>query len=306
MALRFTIRQLEYFVAVGEAGSIAMAAEKVNVSSPSISTALIQLEGEFGLPLFVRKHAHGLTLTQAGRQFMVQAKKVLSEADDLNRLANSLSGTVQGPLAVGCLLTIAQFMVPFLRREFETQYSGVRIIQSELHQSEIFNQLRRAEIDIALTYDMEIPADLEFVPLARLSPYALMAEDHPLAELTAVSAVELAQYPMVLLDLPISSEYFMSFFNCVDIKPMIAERTKDMAVMRSLVANGFGYAIANIRPISDLAPDGRRLKFVPLAGAIKPMQLGFLMAEGASSVLTVRAFVEHCQKLATSNRVPGL
>ena len=66
MPLRFTLRQLEYFVAVGEAGSIALASEKVNVSSPSISAAISQLEEEFGIPLFVRKHAHGLSLSQAG------------------------------------------------------------------------------------------------------------------------------------------------------------------------------------------------------------------------------------------------
>jgi DNA-binding transcriptional LysR family regulator len=55
MPLRFTLRQLEYLVAVGDAGSIAAAADRVNVSSPSISAAIAQLEGEFGLPLFVRR-----------------------------------------------------------------------------------------------------------------------------------------------------------------------------------------------------------------------------------------------------------
>ena len=60
MPSRFTLRQLEYFKAVGELGSIAQASEKVNVSSPSISAAINQLEQEFGLPLFVRQHAQGL------------------------------------------------------------------------------------------------------------------------------------------------------------------------------------------------------------------------------------------------------
>ncbi|MFD1809219.1 LysR family transcriptional regulator [Gemmobacter lanyuensis] len=50
MPLRFSLRQLEYLVAVGEAGSIAQAAERVNVSSPSISAAISQLEEAFGLP----------------------------------------------------------------------------------------------------------------------------------------------------------------------------------------------------------------------------------------------------------------
>ena len=66
MALRFTLRQLEYFVAVGEAGSVALAADKVNVSSPSISTALAQLEREFGHQLFVRRHAQGHTVLPGG------------------------------------------------------------------------------------------------------------------------------------------------------------------------------------------------------------------------------------------------
>lgn len=69
MPLRFTLRQLEYFVAVGEEGSIARAAEVVNVSSPSISTAISQLEQEFGVQLFVRRHAHGLALSRPGAAF---------------------------------------------------------------------------------------------------------------------------------------------------------------------------------------------------------------------------------------------
>ncbi|NBT51402.1 MAG: LysR family transcriptional regulator, partial [Marivivens sp.] len=88
--LRYTLRQIEYFVAVGEAGSIARASERINVSSPSISAAITQLEAEFGLPLFVRQHAQGLSLTQAGRQMMDQARIVLREAGLIHHLASRL------------------------------------------------------------------------------------------------------------------------------------------------------------------------------------------------------------------------
>ena len=54
MAARFSLRQLEYMVAVGEAGSVLAASEKVNVSSSSISAAISQLEAELGVQLFVR------------------------------------------------------------------------------------------------------------------------------------------------------------------------------------------------------------------------------------------------------------
>ncbi len=88
MPLRFTLRQLEYFIAVGEAGSIALAAEKVNVTAPSMSSAIAQLEAGFGVQLFTRRHAQGSVLTPTGERFMEQARLVLEHAAKLNDLAN--------------------------------------------------------------------------------------------------------------------------------------------------------------------------------------------------------------------------
>ena len=291
---RFTLRQLEYFVAVGECGSIALASDKVNVSSPSISAAIHQLEKEFGLPLFVRQHAQGLSLTGAGRQMMTQAKTVLAQTQQLVDLAGDISGSVRGPLSVGCLVTFAQMVVPSLRATFEAAHPDVRISQSELDQAEIFSRLRRAEIDIALTYDLDIPADLTFEPILTLPPYAILDVGHPLAGRSEVQIEDLVPFPMVLLDLPISSDYFLSFFHEAGARPNIAERTRDMAVMRSLVANGFGYSIANVRPLHDLSPDGKPLRFVPLAGQKRPLRMGLLHASEADNINVIRAFITHC------------
>ncbi|GAA6191870.1 MULTISPECIES: LysR family transcriptional regulator [Roseobacteraceae] len=305
MPLRFTLRQLEYFVAVGEAGTITLAADRVNVSSPSISAAIAQLEQEFGLPLFVRQHAQGLSLTLAGRQMMVQAKTVLKEAEQLTDLAGDISGSVRGPLAIGCLVTFAQVLLPALRRGFEDEFSDVRTTQFELNQSEIFSYLRRADIDVALTYDLELPSDLKFVPLLQLPPFVIVNETHPLADLPEVSVEALGNHPMVLLDLPFSSDYFLSFFANSEVKPNIAERTRDMAVMRGLVANGFGYSIANVRPRNDQSPDGKQLKFIPLVGGTRSMRMGLLMSNDADRTNVVRAFVEHCKTRNAQDGLPG-
>lgn len=306
MPLRFSLRQLEYLVAVGECGSIAMASEKVNVSSPSISAAISQLEQVFGLPLFVRKHAHGLSLTQGGKQFVEQAKLVLAEAARLNNLANHITGKVRGPLNVGCLLTFAQIVLPHLRRSFVDQNTEVDFHQFERNQTEIFEGLRQATLDVALTYDLNIPPDLEFVHLVSLPPYAVISDSHELAQCDKVSPAQLADFPMVLLDLPISSDYFLSLFSQTGLRPKIAERTRDMAVMQSLVANGFGYSIANIRPSSDRAPDGRKLRFLPLTGPIRPIRMGLVLSEGARASLTISAFIEHCRREITPETSPGL
>lgn len=304
--LRYTLRQLEYFVAVGEAGSIALASEKVNVSSPSISAAITQLEQEFGLPLFVRQHAQGLSLTQAGRRMLDQARLILQEAEALNALANDISGSARGPLAIGCLLTFAQVLLPSLRRSFEAMYPEVRISQAELNQAELFSALRRADIDVALTYDMDLPGDLSFTPLRQLPPLVLVNETHPLADRSAVTATDLLSHPMVLIDLPVSSDYFMSFFAGAGGKPIIAERTRDMAVMRSLVGNGFGYSFANMRPLNDRSPDGHLLRFIPLVGDVSPLSVGLLMSPAADNANVVRAFAEHVQTRSDAGDLPGL
>lgn len=306
MALRFTLRQLEYLVAVGESGSIMVAAESLHVSSPSISAAIGQLEDQLGLQLFVRHHAKGLSPTQAGRQVLEQARKILAEGEALNRLAGDISGNVQGNLTIGCLLTFAQVVVPRLRRGFENLHPLVSIGQSELNQQEIFDRIRSGTLDIALTYDLDIPDDLNFVPLAKLPPYVLLPEHHALSHLQAISVDQLQDHPMILLDLPMSSDYFLSFFWAAGLKPRIAERTRDLAVVRSLVGNGFGYSIANVRPLNDLSPDGQKLCFVPLAGPVRPMVMGLVMAKGVERLLTIRAFVSYCQETITTDSVPGI
>ncbi|MEM7069485.1 MAG: LysR family transcriptional regulator [Pseudomonadota bacterium] len=306
MATRFTLRQLEYFIAAGECGSIASASERLNVSSPSISASISQLEAEFGLSLFVRKRAHGLALTPAGVKLLEQSRNVISATTDLTSLAGAISGNIQGPLKLGCLVTFAQIIVPKLRREFEGCNPEVYIRQYEMNQSEIFSALRRAEIDLALTYDLDIPTDLDYVSLLELPPFALVSPEHELADRTELSIGDLVDYPMILLDLPFSGEYFLSFFSAIDVKPKIAERTKDMAVMRSLVANGYGYSFANVRPLNDQSPDGQKLVFIPLVGDVRPMNMGLLMARGATSSITIRTFIEHCQSMITGRLLPSL
>jgi len=93
----------------------------------------------------VRKHAHGPSLTQAGRQFLAEARSVPGEAEGLNRLAATISGNVQGPLTVGCRLTLKQALLPAIRRRFQNTYPDVGVSQVECDQATLIEKLRRAE-----------------------------------------------------------------------------------------------------------------------------------------------------------------
>ncbi|AZO13642.1 MULTISPECIES: LysR family transcriptional regulator [unclassified Mesorhizobium] len=303
MPLRFTLRQLEYFVAVGEAGSIAKAAEQVNVSPPSISASIAQLEAEFGVQLFVRKHSHALALTAGGRLFLKEAARLLNDADALHDIAGDIAEKVRGPLAVGCLLTFAQIVLPALRRKFEDAYPDVRVRQFERNQGQLFEMLQRGEIDAALTYDLELSQDMTFEPLMQLPAYVMLPAAHRLAGRAGITPEELVDEPMVLLDLPYSREYFLSAFQ--GLRPRIAERTGDIAVMRSMVANGFGYGIANMRPLNAMSPDGKLLVFVPLLGDIRPLTMGIALPNAEHRTLTVQAFIDHCRRFVVEQGVFG-
>ena len=185
--------------------------------------------------------------------------------------------------------------MPQLRRSFVDRYPQVAFHQTETHQAALMDGLRNATLDVALTYDLALPTDLEFIELATLPPFVMLADAHPLAHRATLSVADLFDQPWVLLDLPLSADYFLGFFEKASLKPHIVERSRDLAVVQSLVANDFGYSIANVKPLTNHAPDGKKLAFVPLTGPVQPMRMGLLCANGSRASLTIRAFIDHAQ-----------
>ncbi len=306
MPLRFTFRQLEYLVAVGEAGTIALASERVNVSSPSISAAISQLEAEFGIQIFVRHHAQGLSLTPGGQRIFNEAKRILDDAAALNDLAGDISDKPRGPISIGVLTTVAPLISAAIRRSFETKYPDASVTLHEGHQVDLFNMLGRAEIDVAITYEMEIPKDVHFNKIISLPPYVMLPAGHALSRKPSVSLSDLEDEAMILLDLPISREYFLSVFQSNGVRPNIMERTSDLSVVRSLVANGYGYSLVNMRTKSEFAPDGEKLEFRSLQDDIHPLVLGLVTKQVDHRSRIVEAFFEHVQSHVKTNGLPGV
>lgn len=298
--LRFKLRQLEYFIAVADAGSIVAASRSINVAAPSISTALSQLEEEFGVAFFVRHHAHGLSLTPGGRRFLVAARDVVDGAASLHDIANDIADQIRGPISVGSLITVAPFILPAIRQAFQTANPDVEFQQQEENQMGLIRMLRRADIDLAITYDLEVPGDIDFEPLLTLPPYAVFSPDHPLAGHASVSLKSLAGQPMVLLDLPLSREYFLSLFQAAGLRPTIQDRTMHLSMVQSLAANGVGYGLLNIPSLNTHAPDGKPLRFVKIRDKVRPLNLGLATMQSKRKTRTVMAFEQHCRSMITA------
>src|SRR5262245_41593411 len=106
----FTLRQLQYAVAVGELLSFRRAAERCGVSQPSLSAQLAHVEEVLGVRLFERDRRRVL-VTAAGRAILERARLILRDADDLVALARRSADPLVGTLRIGVIPTISSYLL---------------------------------------------------------------------------------------------------------------------------------------------------------------------------------------------------
>lgn len=304
--MQFTLKQLSYFVAAGESGSILRAAENIHVSQPSISSAIAHLEDVFQMQLFIRHHAQGMSLTTAGSQIMQRAQKLLRDADELHSFAGKLSEQLCGSINIGCFIPLAPIISPELCHGFMQSHRSVEVSVSEGDQAELLNRLKTGAIDLALTYDMQLESKIAFTPLVELKPCVLLAADHPLAGRKKLSLDQLAGEKFILLDLPLSDAYFTSLFARQDLKPNVYARTRHIEVQRALVARGYGYSLVNLRPKNRQSLDGSPLTYVPLSGFNPGLTLGIATLADTRKTVVVDRFRQFCHEQINSEKIPGM
>ena len=304
--IKFTLRQLYYFMATAETGSITAASHRASISQAAISTAISHIERELNVQLFVRHHAQGLTPTPAGRALLRDAKQLLKQAEGMYASAVDVSQQLRGELNVGWLSTLAPIVMPELVSTFATAFPETTVRSIVSDQDGLLEGLRRADIEIAVTYDLRITPDIVCVPLATLPPYALFGASHPLARESSVKLSQLAPLPMVLLDTPMGREYFHALFIRNRLQPNIVWSSSQLDVVGTMVANGFGYSLGNVRPRFNAALDGRRLYRVPLRGDMPPVRIGTATLKEFMKTRLVAAFERYCRENISESNIPGM
>lgn len=289
---RYTLRQLAYFVAVAETGTISAAADELRVSPTAVAAALGELERIFGTQLTVRRKAHGVSLTPAGSHLHSRATALLRDAEELELSAAAGGAELAGPLLVGCYLTVAPTILPVLLEGFTAEHPKVQLDFVEGTQDEVQERLFAGELDLAVVYDMDLRPGLGSVLLYEVAAYALLPEGHRLARRDEVSLAELAAEPMILLDAPPSSHHTMSLFGDAGVSPLIRYRTTDFELTRSLVGRGAGYSVLVQRPAVDASYEGRPVVARPIVPAVKPIAVRMIWPEAIRPTDRARALVE--------------
>ena len=120
------LHQLRYFVAVATQRSFSRAATGLHVSQPSLSQQIRELEEELGQPLLDRL-ARSVVPTEAGKRFLVCARRALAKISDARRCVNEYRGRHVERLVVGAIPTIAPYVLPRLIRKFRRLHPDMSV-----------------------------------------------------------------------------------------------------------------------------------------------------------------------------------
>ena len=298
----FNLRQLRYFVAAAEAGSLASASRKINISQPSISSAIKELEETFHLNLLIRHHGSGVSLTPSGTRFYNKATELLRHANEFETTASVGAGSLVGQLEVGCFSTVAPIYMPMLLSAFMNKHPGVEINLKDGQENALIDGLEAGRFDAVMLYDYGLSLSFDRVPfVSDLVPHLVLPKGHRLSGQSEAALADVISEPFILLDMQPSATFFRKVFDDAGLAPNISYRSPSVEMVRGLVARGLGFSILVSKPYSNLTYDGNEVCTVPLSDDVQRSTLVLAWLRSSTPSRLAKTFIEFCQ--STGNRL---
>ncbi|MGC4092735.1 MAG: LysR substrate-binding domain-containing protein [Polyangiaceae bacterium] len=197
----FTLRQLQYAVAVAEELSFRRAAARCHVSQPSLSMQLAQLEQALGVPLFERNRKKVLA-TASGRELVERARRLLLDADELLQAGQRHKDPLAGSLRLGIIPTISPYLLPAVTPALRKRFPRLKLawledrteaLVKKLEQGEIEGAVLALEAKLGRHFGREVVASDPFVLVTR-PEHSLATKSSP------VSDAELRGQELLLLE----------------------------------------------------------------------------------------------------------
>jgi len=260
----YTLKQLHYFIAVAEHGSLSRAAEQLHLSQSAVSSALAELEAGLGTKLFARRRSRGVVLTPSGRFALERARSLLREADLLeHHVAGAMSQTV-GPVLLGCSSGLAPALLPGILDTASRRHPQIELDFTLGSQDDLLPRLMSGEIDVAIIPDGRLPAGMRSAKLFKSPVEALLHGGHTLSAEASVDLEQLKDEPFILLDISPGTEDAFALFDAIGARPNVRFRTTSIELTRGLVARGLGFSLTLRRPWQNETYGGFQVVSKPL------------------------------------------
>lgn len=185
MPFRPSHRQLEYLVALGEAGHFGEAARRCNVSQPTLSVQVALLEKQLGVTLIDRMPGH-VTPTPVGAEIITAAKVILSGLDEIRALAVSSKGNLGGAIRLGVAPSFGPYFLPYLLPRLHAQHPDLKLYIREDRPRPLERAVLQGETDCGVGPVPSHEPDLVAEVICRERIYLGVPRMHPLADLKSV------------------------------------------------------------------------------------------------------------------------
>ena len=284
--LSMNLQQLRYFLAACRLQNISRASESLNISQPSVSTAIKNLESEFGVKL-IRRQRNGFTLTPEGEEFQQLAKELIDHADRVSSVMCD-KGSKHTPIRFGMPPMAGSILFPMIYADFRPSHPEIEFSSFEAGRRELLRQIDDNQIDLAfLPHDTPLSEEYGARPVLRLETMLCVSDRHPLANRTSVLAEDLENEPIVIFSNGfLQNKRITSFFAKAGIVPHIIHDSTQLSTVERLVSDGIAAGFL-FRELADQLP---HVVSIPLAPPLYT-QISLIWRKGRYLTHDMKAFI---------------
>ena len=242
------LRHLRYFVAVAENLNFTKAAAKLHLAQPSLTRQIHNLEEEIGVRLLNRSKSH-VALTEEGRSFLVDARRILALATESILAVQRLSRGETGQLNIAYLPNFDFEFLPETLRAFRQSFPHIALNLFDLNPADQFRALEARKIDLGFVGLPPPPAatGLEWESVAQHRTVVVLPAKHRLAHKRQISLVELETMFFVGMSErthPGFRDWLNRICQQVGFTPRVLQDAEMEAALMTFVAEGLGVTLA--------------------------------------------------------------
>jgi LysR family transcriptional regulator, hydrogen peroxide-inducible genes activator len=289
------LKDLKYLVALADTGHFGRAAERSFVSQPTLSAQLKKLELYLGVKL-VERQPKNVKLTEAGRQIVVHARRMLEEADQIVALGRNGTDPLSGKLKVALIPTIGPYLLPRVMQKLRKALPHLGLMLYEHRTDGLLKLLHDGEIDMGI---LALPAQLDGLDSRNLYREAFtvaVPNGHPLAGKSTVKVQDLKDQTLLLLeDGHCLRDQALEVCGRVEVREAGDFRATSLETLRQMVVAGLGITL--LPELAVETPFGSQRGLTVLQFA-KPAPLRIVGAVWRKSSTRTEAIAAVCNVLA--------
>ncbi|AIR03605.1 LysR family transcriptional regulator [Cedecea neteri] len=279
--MKFTLRQLEFFIALAQTKQISKAATRCHISQSSMTVAMRNLEEALNSQLFLRK-PRGVQLTPSGERFLLHARKIISDSQHAIEDLQYQPELAAGELTIGIAKTLAAYLLPAIISEVEQHFPLMTLRFVEDDPAELIQQLRDKMLAFALVLTSNIihDAGLNVETFIRSQRRLWVSQGHPLLNQPAIKLADIAGVPFIMLDTDKYPDVICQHWQAKGGQPNVTFTTTSFETVRSLVAKGRGVTILSDLVYRPWSLEGLRVMRKTIEDSATYMDVGAVLLQG--------------------------